>query len=120
WLITRSIVTPLGRAVGIAETVARGDLTSNIEVSGRDETSQLLLAMRNMNARLLDVVSRVRSSSESIASGSAQIAAGNTDLSQRTEEQAASLEETAASMEQLTATVKQNTENARQGNTLAG
>ncbi|WP_155623533.1 methyl-accepting chemotaxis protein, partial [Burkholderia vietnamiensis] len=120
WLITRSIVTPLGRAVGIAETVARGDLTSNIEVSGRDETSQLLLALRNMNARLQDVVGRVRSSSESIASGSAQIAAGNTDLSQRTEEQAASLEETAASMEQLTATVKQNTENARQGNTLAG
>ncbi|MBW9102320.1 methyl-accepting chemotaxis protein [Paraburkholderia phenoliruptrix] len=119
WLITRSIVTPLERAVGIAETVARGDLTSEIEVSGRDETSQLLLALRNMNARLLDVVSRVRSSSESIATGSAQIAAGNTDLSQRTEEQAASLEETAASMEQLTATVKQNTDNARQGNTLA-
>ncbi|OXI34755.1 methyl-accepting chemotaxis protein [Burkholderia sp. AU16741] len=119
WLITRSIVTPLGRAVGIAETVARGDLTSDIEVSGSDETSQLLLALRNMNARLLDVVSRVRSSSESIATGSAQIAAGNTDLSQRTEEQAASLEETAASMEQLTATVKQNTDNARQGNTLA-
>lgn len=120
WLITRSIVTPLGRAVGIAETVARGDLTSDIEVSGTDETSQLLHALKNMNERLLDVVSRVRSSSESIASGSAQIAAGNTDLSQRTEEQAASLEETAASMEQLTATVKQNTENARQGNALAG
>ncbi|MCA7955805.1 methyl-accepting chemotaxis protein [Burkholderia seminalis] len=119
WLITRSIVTPLGRAVGIAETVARGDLTSDIEISGSDETSQLLLALRNMNARLLDVVSRVRSSSESIATGSAQIAAGNTDLSQRTEQQAASLEETAASMEQLTATVKQNTDNARQGNTLA-
>jgi len=119
WLITRSIVTPLERAVGIAETVARGDLTSHIDVSGSDETSQLLLALRNMNERLLDVVSRVRSSSESIATGSAQIAAGNTDLSQRTEEQAASLEETAASMEQLTATVKQNTDNARQGNTLA-
>jgi methyl-accepting chemotaxis protein len=72
-----------------------------------------------MNERLVDVVGRVRSSSESIATGSAQIAAGNTDLSQRTEEQAASLEETAASMEELTATVKQNTENARQGNSLA-
>jgi len=72
-----------------------------------------------MNERLVDVVGRVRSSSESIAIGSAQIASGNTDLSQRTEEQAASLEETAASMEELTATVKQNTENARQGNTLA-
>ncbi|QIE25621.1 Methyl-accepting chemotaxis protein II (plasmid) [Caballeronia sp. SBC1] len=119
WLITRSITTPIGRAVVIAETVARGDLTANIEVSGKDEASQLLAAMRHMNERLVDVVGRVRNSSDSIATGSAEIAAGNTDLSQRTEEQAASLEETAASMEQLTATVKQNAENALQGNSLA-
>ncbi|SOE94287.1 methyl-accepting chemotaxis protein [Burkholderia sp. D7] len=119
WLITRSITAPIGRAVVIAETVARGDLTANIEVTGKDEASQLLAAMRHMNERLVDVVGRVRNSSDSIATGSAQIAAGNTDLSQRTEEQAASLEETAASMEQLTATVKQNAENALQGNSLA-
>jgi methyl-accepting chemotaxis protein len=119
WLITRSITAPIGRAVVIAETVARGDLTANIEVTGKDEASQLLAAMRHMNERLVDVVGRVRNSSDSIATGSAQIAAGNTDLSQRTEEQAASLEETAASMEQLTATVKQNADNALQGNSLA-
>ncbi|SAL30119.1 methyl-accepting chemotaxis sensory transducer [Caballeronia udeis] len=119
WLITRSITAPIGRAVVIAETVARGDLTAKIEVTGKDEASQLLAAMRHMNERLVDVVGRVRNSSDSIATGSAQIAAGNTDLSQRTEEQAASLEETAASMEQLTATVKQNAENALQGNSLA-
>jgi methyl-accepting chemotaxis protein len=119
WLITRSITAPIRRAVLIAETVARGDLTARIEVSGKDEASQLLAAMRHMNERLVDVVGRVRNSSDSIATGSAQIAAGNADLSQRTEEQAASLEETAASMEQLTATVKQNAENALQGNSLA-
>ncbi|MGV7243769.1 methyl-accepting chemotaxis protein [Caballeronia sp. M23-90] len=118
-LITRSITAPIGRAVKVAETVARGDLTAVIDVSGKDETSQLLAAMRHMNERLVDVVGRVRNSSDSIATGSAQIAAGNTDLSQRTEEQAASLEETAASMEELTATVKQNAENALQGNSLA-
>jgi len=118
-LITRSITLPIRRSVEIAETVARGDLTARIEVSGTDETAQLLGALQNMNSRLVDVVGRVLSSSESIATGSAQIAAGNTDLSQRTEEQAASLEETAASMEELTATVKQNAENARQGNALA-
>ncbi|WP_144141362.1 methyl-accepting chemotaxis protein [Paraburkholderia sp. BCC1884] len=117
--ITRSITGPLRRSVDVAETVARGDLTAVIEVTGGDELAQLLGALRNMNERLLDTVSRVTSSSEGIATGSAEIAAGNTDLSQRTEEQAASLEETAASMEELTATVKQNAENANQGNALA-
>ncbi|CAD6518055.1 hypothetical protein LMG27952_00943 [Paraburkholderia hiiakae] len=118
--ITRSITGPIARAVDVAETVARGDLTARIEVDGSDEAAQLLGALRHMNERLVDLVGRVRTGSEGIATASAQIAAGNTDLSQRTEEQAASLEETAASMEELTATVKQNADNATQGNTLAG
>lgn len=46
WLITRSIIAPINRAVTIAETVAAGDLTSDIEVHGRDETSMLLRALR--------------------------------------------------------------------------
>jgi methyl-accepting chemotaxis protein len=118
-LITRSITGPLNKAVSVAETVASGDLTSRIDVAGRDETAQLLGALRNMNTNLADLISRVRNSSESIATGSSQIATGNTDLSARTEEQAASLEETASSMEELTATVRQNSESAKQGSMLA-
>ncbi|WP_244831700.1 methyl-accepting chemotaxis protein [Caballeronia sp. TF1N1] len=117
--ITVSITRPIRRSVEIAETVARGDLTAVIEVQGSDETSQLLGALRHMNERLVDLVSRVLTSSAGIATASAEIASGNTDLSQRTEEQAASLEETAASMEELTTTVKQNADNASQGNALA-
>ena len=119
WLITRSITVPIGRCVDIAQTVARGDLSSRIDVQGRDELAQLLGALADMNGKLAQVVGQVRNTSESIATGSAQIAAGNTDLSSRTEQQAASLEETAASMEELTTTVKQNADNAEQGNVLA-
>ncbi|WP_296657240.1 methyl-accepting chemotaxis protein [Paraburkholderia sp.] len=118
-LITRSITNPLQTAVTIAQTVANGDLTSRIEISGRDETSLLLRALRTMNTNLANLIASVRNSSESIATGAAEIATGNTDLSSRTEEQAASLEETASSMEELTATVRQNTESAKQGNMLA-
>ncbi|WP_353191518.1 methyl-accepting chemotaxis protein [Pandoraea pnomenusa] len=118
-IITRSITVPIGRCVDIAQTVARGDLTSRIDVQGKDELAQLLGSLRDMNTKLAQVVGQVRNTSESIATGSAQIAAGNTDLSSRTEQQAASLEETAASMEELTTTVKQNADNADQGNMLA-
>jgi methyl-accepting chemotaxis protein len=119
FLITRSIVEPLNKAVQIAETVAGGDLTSLIDVSGKDETARLLGALRTMNQNLAGLIGAVRNSSDSIVTGISQIAAGNTDLSSRTEEQAASLEQTAASMEELTATVRQNSENAKQGNALA-
>jgi len=117
--ITGSITRPLVNAIRLANAVANGDLTTDIAAGSNSELGQLLKALRNMNVRLVDIVTQVRSSSEAVALGASQIAAGNEDLSQRTEEQAASLQETAASIEQLTATVKQNVENAQQGNKLA-
>ena len=119
FVITRSIVRPLGDAVKVAEAVAEGDLRSDVVATGRDEVSQLLRALRRMNDGLVNIVSRVRNSSDSIATGSSQIAAGNTDLSQRTEEQASNLQQTAASMEELTATVKQNADTARAATQIA-
>ncbi|WP_395316988.1 methyl-accepting chemotaxis protein [Variovorax sp. UC74_104] len=119
WRLTRGIVRPLGHAVEVAETVAAGDLSANIVVESRDETGQLMHALREMNASLAKVVGEVRMGTDTIATASGQIAAGNQDLSSRTEEQASSLEQTAASMEELTSTVKQNADNARQANQLA-
>ena len=117
--ISRSITRPLSRAVKIAETVAAGDLTSDVSSADVDETGQLLRALGRMNASLVTIVSNVRNSSDSIATGSSQIAVGNADLSQRTEEQASNLQQTAASMEELTATVKQNAETARAATQIA-
>ena len=119
-ITSRSITQPINRALRVATAVAAGDLTSRIEVKSTDETGQLLAALKAMNESLVDTVSHMRHSSDSIATGSVQIASGNADLSQRTEEQASSLQQTAASMEQLTATVKQNSDTARQANQLAG
>ena len=117
--ITRSVTRPLSQAVKVAETVASGDLTAHIEIDSQDETGQLLLALKNMNASLVGIVSEVRAGTDTIATTSSQIAAGNQELSTRTEGQASSLEETAASMEEMTSTVKQNADNARQANQLA-
>nr|WP_307727778.1 methyl-accepting chemotaxis protein [Massilia sp. TS11] len=117
--ITRSIVKPLKRAVRIAQTVASGDLTSDIRVKGSDEAGQLLLALKNMNESLHTIVGKVHEGVATIASASEQIASGNQDLSGRTERQAGTLEETASSMEELTSTVRHNADNARQANVLA-
>jgi methyl-accepting chemotaxis protein len=120
WFITRSIVQPIEQAVAVAQTVARGDLTSNIDTTKTDETGLLLAALQSMNQSLVGIVSNVRHGSDSIATGSSQIATGNADLSQRTEQQASNLQQTAATMEQLTATVRQNAETAQQASQLAG
>ncbi|MDB5770119.1 MAG: hypothetical protein JWM42_493 [Burkholderia sp.] len=118
-VLTVGITRPLRKSVEIARTVAGGDLTSHIEVTSKDETGQLLQAMKDMNESLVSMVSEVRSGTDTIATASSEIASGNLDLSSRTEQQASSLEETASSMEELTSTVKQNADNARQANQLA-
>ena len=117
--ITRSITGPLQQALGVAERVAGGDLSSSIEASRRDEVGQLMDALGRMNASLADIVGQVRDGTGTIVQASHEIASGNQDLSARTEQQASSLEETAASMEELTSTVRQNTEHARRANILA-
>jgi methyl-accepting chemotaxis protein len=117
--IGRIVSRPLAQAVIIARAVAEGDLSSTINPACKDETGQLMQALKDMNSNLLNIVGQVRSGTDTIATASSQIAAGNLDLSSRTEQQASSLEETASSMEELTSTVKQNADNARQANQMA-
>ena len=119
WMLTRSISRPLQEAVSIAQNVSAGDLTSRIEVKGKDELGQLMAALKGMNDNLQAIVGEVRQGTDTIAVASDEIKRGNMDLSARTEQQAGSLQETASAMEELTSTVKQNAENARQANALA-
>ncbi|OFA02597.1 methyl-accepting chemotaxis protein [Duganella sp. HH101] len=117
--VARIVSAPLREAVGLARGVADGDLTRAIAVHSACETGQLMQALKDMTGNLQNLVSQVRSGTDTIATASSQIASGNQDLSSRTEQQASSLEETASSMEELTSTVKQNADNARQANQLA-
>jgi methyl-accepting chemotaxis protein len=117
--VARIVARPLNEAISVAQRVASGDLTADIEVGSRDETGMVMSSLRDMNQSLAHVVGQVRSSTDAIATASAQIASGNMDLSARTEGQASSLEETASAMEALTATVRQNADNARLANQLA-
>lgn len=117
--IVRSIDRPLRQAGGLARAVANGDLSQRVQAEGRNEITELLASLQDMQTRLLQIVSRVREGAESVAAASAQIAMGNADLAARTENQASTLEQTAASMEELGSTVEQNAGRARQANQLA-
>ncbi|MGY4831209.1 methyl-accepting chemotaxis protein [Sphaerotilaceae bacterium SBD11-9] len=119
WRITRSVVTPINKAKGIAKQIASGDLTHEIHVQGKDEAAELLESLRAMQHGLREMVGQVRSGADGISTASVQIATGNQDLSSRTEQTASNLQETASSMEQLSGTVKQSADSAQQANQLA-
>lgn len=118
WLI-RSITLPLYAAVTVAQTVAAGDLRTDVHAESTDEIGDLLHALSQMQDNLSGIVGRVRDGTVAIHAASTEIATGNLDLSSRTEQQAGALEETAASMVELTSTVKQNNDNASAAGELA-
>ncbi|MDP3651602.1 MAG: methyl-accepting chemotaxis protein [Rhodoferax sp.] len=119
WRITISVTAPIGRAVVVAERIAMGDLSSQVEVRIFDETGRLLQAIASMQDKLKNLVGGIRSAADSIQSASGEVASGNLDFSHRTEQAASSLQETAHSMERLTGIVIQSAESAKQANQLA-
>ena len=114
-----SMERAIGKAVGAARALARGELGRMPEAASGDELGQLLTELRQADHALVAMVSQVRAAANTMREGTEEIATGNADLSQRTEEQASTLEETAASVEELTGTVKRNADSARDANRLA-
>ena len=119
WWVTRQITRPVRENLHLAERIASGDLSANIQSRSQDEFGKLTSAMGVMNSKLRSLIGEVRHSVTRVTSAASEIADGNTDLSSRTEQQAAAVVQTAASMEQLTATVKNNADNARHASKLA-
>ena len=118
-LITRSITNPLQYAVEISNRLGGGDLTMAIEVGSKDETGQLLNAMKNMVTNLIGIVSEVKGAAENVAAGSQQMSSSSEEMSQGSTEQAASAEEASSSMEQMASNIKQNADNALQTEKIA-
>jgi methyl-accepting chemotaxis protein len=114
-----SILRPMGRANSLARAIAEGDLTSQVDDDGRDESGDLMRGLGAMQNQLRSLVGQVRSATDNLSVVSAEIATGNQDLSSRTEQTASNLQQTASSMMQLTGTVKQSADSAHHANQLA-
>ncbi len=55
-VLTRSVTMPIGDAVAVANKLAAGDLSIDIQSTARDETGQLLRAMQHMVDRMRQMI----------------------------------------------------------------
>jgi len=122
FLIIRHLLGELGGepayATAIAKEVAAGNLSLNIAVKPKDNSS-LLFAMKSMVARLSHVVNDVNRGAQALGSAAEEVSATAQSLSQAASEQAAGVEETSASIEQMAASIAQNTDNAKITDSMA-
>ncbi len=111
-VIANIITKPIRQGITFAETLAGGDLTSDIDVDQKDEVGMLANALRNMAHRLRSVIGDVRTATDNVASGSGELSSSSQALSQGATEQAASVEEVSASMEEMASNIQSNAESA--------
>ena len=72
------LLKPLQTIMNHIRTIAAGDLTQDITLSGRNEMGQLAAGLHEMQQSLVTTVSAVRGSTDSIYTGAGEIAAGAT------------------------------------------
>lgn len=118
WIML-SISRAVTSALGLARSVAAGDLNAKAVVKSNDEIKDLVDALNLMVTKLKEVVGEVTAATRNVASGSQEMSAAAEQLSQGAVEQSSSTEEASSSVEQMAANIKQNADNAGQTESIA-
>jgi methyl-accepting chemotaxis protein len=112
WLLTRSIVTPLNRAVRAAQTIAEGNLSKTIEVDGKDEPARLLGALASMQASLRKTIEQIAGSATQLGTAAEELSAVTQDASRGLQQQNNEIEQAATAVNEMTAAVEEVARNA--------
>jgi methyl-accepting chemotaxis protein len=112
WLLTRSIVTPLSRALQAAQTIAGGNLTNVIEVDGKDEPARLLGALSTMQASLRKTIEQIAGSATQLGAAAEELSTVTQEASRGLQQQNNEIEQAATAVNEMTAAVEEVARNA--------
>ena len=112
WLLTRSIVTPLNRAVEAAQTIAGGNLTKAIEIDGKDEPARLLEALATMQTNLRKTIEQIAGSATQLGAAAEELSAVTEEASRGLQQQNDEIEQAATAVNEMTAAVEEVARNA--------
>ncbi|OAJ49996.1 methyl-accepting chemotaxis protein [Pseudomonas marginalis] len=112
WLLTRSITAPLGQALTVARTIAGGDLSQPIAVSGKDEPAQLLTALATMQAQLQGTIRGISESAQQLASAAEEMSSVMEQSTRGLQAQNDEIEQAATAVTEMSAAVDEVAGNA--------
>ena len=112
WLLTRSIVTPLARAVRAADEISAGDLSKSIEVDGEDEPARLLSSLAAMQQNLRTTIAQISGSATQLASAAEELSAVTEESSRGLQTQNGEIEQAATAVNEMTVAVEEVARNA--------
>ena len=102
YLISRSVVRPLGAVMEFVDRVGTGDLTGRMATRGGDEIARVGTTLNGMVASLADLAGKNRSATADLNAAAAEIRASAQQQAASVEEQFAAVQETAATVDEIT------------------
>lgn len=110
--LTRSIVQPIQQALGVARTIASGDLTAPIAYQGKDEPAQLLAALATMQDNLRTTIRGISDSSQQLASAAEEMSSVMEESTRSLQAQNDEIELAATAVTEMSAAVDEVASNA--------
>lgn len=117
-MIVRSVTRPVGKAVALAETLARGDFTARLDIDQKDEIGAMARALNGMVGELGQVIREVVGGVKTLTSSSAELAAVSDQLTaaarssaDKSGSVAAAAEEMSTNFQSVSAAMEQSASN---------
>ena len=119
WAITRQIIIPLNQTLQVAERVASGDLSHNLNSARQDELGQLQRAMQSMSVGLRELIGGISDGVTQIARAAEQLSAVTEQTSAGVNSQKIETDQVATAMNEMAATVLEVARNAEEASEAA-
>ena len=118
-VFTRSLASPIAKALAVAEQIAANDLSKPIDVDGEDEPGRLLGALAVMQQNLRRTLGELGDSSNQLASTSEEMTAVTEDSLRGVQRQNDEINQAATAINQMSAAVEEVARNAAAASTAA-
>nr|WP_017254439.1 methyl-accepting chemotaxis protein [Pseudomonas tolaasii] len=112
WLLTRSITAPIAQALTVARTIAAGDLSQPVVVTGHDEPAQLLTALATMQQQLRSTIHGISESAQQLASAAEEMSSVMEQSTRGLQAQNDEIEQAATAVNEMSAAVDEVAGNA--------
>ncbi len=117
--LKRSLSNPLAQLSVAIKEISNGNLKNRIDYTSNDEIGEMCENIRDMSAKLAEIVDTIKEGSESLASNSEQVNATSQQVMQGSMSQSNNIEDLSATMQEMTSNIEQNTYNAKQTNNVS-
>ncbi|QHF42587.1 chemotaxis protein [Pseudomonas sp. S35] len=119
WVIAGQIVHPLRKALSVANRIAEGDLSHDVQTLRRDELGQLQRSMSQMTLNLRGLIGNISDNARQIASAAEELSTVTEQTRAGVNDQRDETEQVATAMNQMLATAQEVARHAEQASIAA-